>query len=302
MVFIVAVVAGGRARAHGRGDGHRGAVLPRPTTSSSSSRASPSQISARRGVVTVFLFLAAALVAGRLATRLRTQVLALRAANAHATRLQALGRQLPPRRRGPGARRSASWPRRWAATRSRCALDAEAWLTGRRQARRCRRAAARGHRPGGRRLGAAPRTAGRPLHRYAVGVGVVVRCRCRRAARRSASRRCASRRAARAGARAATQLAEAMVRATSRRGRTAHAAGFGSRRRARAGRDRAPALGAAVVGLARPALAAGVDDRSRQQPGRYGDAMTADDRREPARHHRSSKASGWTATSRTCST
>jgi two-component system sensor histidine kinase KdpD len=34
----------------------------------------------------VFLFLAAALIAGRLATRLRMQVLALRAANAHATR------------------------------------------------------------------------------------------------------------------------------------------------------------------------------------------------------------------------
>ena len=51
-------------------------------------------IGARQGVVTVFLFLAAALVAGRLASRLRAQVLALRAANAHATALQALGRQL----------------------------------------------------------------------------------------------------------------------------------------------------------------------------------------------------------------
>jgi len=51
-------------------------------------------ISARQGVITVFLFLAAALVAGRLASKLRMQVLALRAANAHATVLQALGRQL----------------------------------------------------------------------------------------------------------------------------------------------------------------------------------------------------------------
>ena len=51
-------------------------------------------IGARQGVVTVFLFLAAALVAGRLASRLRMQVVALRAANAHATALQALGQHL----------------------------------------------------------------------------------------------------------------------------------------------------------------------------------------------------------------
>lgn len=51
-------------------------------------------IGARQGVATVFLFLLAALVAGRLASRLRAQVVALRAANAHATALQALGRQL----------------------------------------------------------------------------------------------------------------------------------------------------------------------------------------------------------------
>lgn len=51
-------------------------------------------IGARQGVATVFLFLAAALVAGRLASRLRMQVMALRAANAHATALQALSRQL----------------------------------------------------------------------------------------------------------------------------------------------------------------------------------------------------------------
>ncbi|GHC07535.1 two-component sensor histidine kinase [Thermomonas carbonis] len=51
-------------------------------------------IGARQGVATVFLFLAAALVAGRLASRLRMQVVALRAANAHATALQALSRQL----------------------------------------------------------------------------------------------------------------------------------------------------------------------------------------------------------------
>ena len=51
-------------------------------------------ISAQQGVTTVMLFLAAALVAGRLATRLRMQVLALRASNTHATALQSLGRQL----------------------------------------------------------------------------------------------------------------------------------------------------------------------------------------------------------------
>jgi two-component system sensor histidine kinase KdpD len=51
-------------------------------------------IGARQGVTTVFLFLIAALVAGRLASKLRAQVVALRAANAHATALQALGRQL----------------------------------------------------------------------------------------------------------------------------------------------------------------------------------------------------------------
>jgi hypothetical protein len=54
------------------------------TTSSSSNPASPSS-SAPAGVATVVLFLAAALVAGRLASRLRLQVVALRASNAHAT-------------------------------------------------------------------------------------------------------------------------------------------------------------------------------------------------------------------------
>lgn len=51
-------------------------------------------IGARQGLTTVILFLVAALVAGRLASQLRMQVLALRAANAHATVLQGLGRQL----------------------------------------------------------------------------------------------------------------------------------------------------------------------------------------------------------------
>ena len=51
-------------------------------------------ISAQRGVVTVLLFLGTALLAGRLASKLRMQVLALRAANAHATALQGLGRSL----------------------------------------------------------------------------------------------------------------------------------------------------------------------------------------------------------------
>ncbi len=51
-------------------------------------------IGAHRGVATVALFLAAALIAGRLASRLRMQVVALRAANAHATAMQKLGRRL----------------------------------------------------------------------------------------------------------------------------------------------------------------------------------------------------------------
>lgn len=51
-------------------------------------------IGARQGVATVVLFLIAALVAGRLASRLRMQVVALRAANAHATALQTLSREL----------------------------------------------------------------------------------------------------------------------------------------------------------------------------------------------------------------
>ena len=52
------------------------------------------EIQARQSLVTVLLFLAAALVAGRLAATLRLQVLALRAANIHAIVLQSLGRQL----------------------------------------------------------------------------------------------------------------------------------------------------------------------------------------------------------------
>ena len=51
-------------------------------------------ISAHQGVTTVLIFLAAALIAGRLASRLRMQVLALRVANTHATAMQNLGRQL----------------------------------------------------------------------------------------------------------------------------------------------------------------------------------------------------------------
>jgi two-component system sensor histidine kinase KdpD len=51
-------------------------------------------VSANRGVATILLFLAAALIAGRLASKLRMQVVALRAANAHAMAMQNLGRQL----------------------------------------------------------------------------------------------------------------------------------------------------------------------------------------------------------------
>ena len=51
-------------------------------------------ISARHGVATVALFLAAALLAGRLASRLAMQVQALRAANRHAQARQELGQRL----------------------------------------------------------------------------------------------------------------------------------------------------------------------------------------------------------------
>jgi two-component system sensor histidine kinase KdpD len=51
-------------------------------------------ISAGRGVTTVLMFLAAALICGRLANRLRTQIILLRAANAHTDALQTLGQQL----------------------------------------------------------------------------------------------------------------------------------------------------------------------------------------------------------------
>ncbi|MBK0063404.1 MULTISPECIES: sensor histidine kinase [unclassified Acinetobacter] len=46
------------------------------------------QISAHQGVVTVIAFLAAALISSRLASRLRQQVLSLRAANAYSSRMQ----------------------------------------------------------------------------------------------------------------------------------------------------------------------------------------------------------------------
>lgn len=51
-------------------------------------------ISAQQGVATVLLFMAAALIAGRLASKLRMQVIALSAANTHATAMQNLARQL----------------------------------------------------------------------------------------------------------------------------------------------------------------------------------------------------------------
>jgi len=51
-------------------------------------------IAAPRGVATAILFLLAALVAGRLASRLRAQVVAMRAANVQAVALQSLGRVL----------------------------------------------------------------------------------------------------------------------------------------------------------------------------------------------------------------
>lgn len=51
-------------------------------------------ISAQRGVTTALLFLATALLSGRLASRLRMQVVALRASNAHATALETLSRDL----------------------------------------------------------------------------------------------------------------------------------------------------------------------------------------------------------------
>ena len=51
-------------------------------------------IGAGQGLATIMLFLAAALIAGRLASRLRMQVVALQAAHAHTINLQALARRL----------------------------------------------------------------------------------------------------------------------------------------------------------------------------------------------------------------
>ncbi|ARU06045.1 histidine kinase [Comamonas serinivorans] len=78
-------------------------------------------ISAPRGVATVMLFFAAALIAGRLASRLRMQVVALRAANTHATAMQNLARQLA---------KAADLGEVIAASTSvlRGALGAEAWV------------------------------------------------------------------------------------------------------------------------------------------------------------------------------
>ncbi|WP_426804859.1 ATP-binding protein [Stenotrophomonas sp. SrG] len=78
-------------------------------------------ISARQGVITVFLFLVAALVAGRLASRLRMQVVALRAANRHANARQVLGGQLT---RAPNNEAVAQAGREALEQ----ALDAPAWL------------------------------------------------------------------------------------------------------------------------------------------------------------------------------
>lgn len=78
-------------------------------------------IGAYPGVVTVSIFLVTALVAGRLASRLRSQVLALRAANAHATAMQTLGRALSA---------AADHGQVMAAARTalRATLGAEVWI------------------------------------------------------------------------------------------------------------------------------------------------------------------------------
>jgi two-component system sensor histidine kinase KdpD len=78
-------------------------------------------IGARQGVVTVLLFLLAAIVSGRLASRLRQQVVALRAANAHAIALQALARQL-------ASAADLGQVVQAARTAFRTSLDAAAWL------------------------------------------------------------------------------------------------------------------------------------------------------------------------------
>ncbi|MBN9460838.1 MAG: sensor histidine kinase KdpD [Burkholderiales bacterium] len=78
-------------------------------------------ISARQGLATALLFMAAALIAGRLASRLRMQVIALRAANTHATAMQDLARQLS---------KAADLGQVIAASASvlRSTLNAEAWI------------------------------------------------------------------------------------------------------------------------------------------------------------------------------
>lgn len=78
-------------------------------------------ISAQQGVATALMFAAAALIAGRLASRLRMQVIALSAANTHAIAMQNLARQLA-KAADLGQVIAAS------AAALRTTLDAEAWI------------------------------------------------------------------------------------------------------------------------------------------------------------------------------
>ena len=212
-------------------------------------------IGARQGAITVVLFLVAALVAGRLASKLRMQVLALRAANAQAIALQALGRQLST---------AADLGQVLDAGRDalRRALDADVVLQAAGQSRHEQalgekdRAAAdwtMRHRQASGRY--TDTLAGSDWWFLPLSLGEretgVVGLRLSDATRlgpEQAPPRRGDGRGHRAGDRA-------------------HAAGGRAGGCARRQRDRTPALGVAVVGFARPALAAGVDDRFGQQPG-----------------------------------
>ena len=253
------------------------------------------------------LFLVAAWSCGRLAAQLRAQVRACCARpTTHARALQTLAGNSPRR----------PTKRRWsapAARRSRRRSDATAIVLLRDggDGRRLQRSSAQSRPasaldaqgPRRRRLGGRPRAARRPLHRHAVRLRRGGSCRW------SVERRLPGRGrtalpgvATRARAPEQRRLAEAMVAADRARRAIAPRLVARSRDGARRRRDRAPAHRAAVVGVARPALAAGVDHRRRREPVglRRRDARGGSPR--AARRRSAAKASASTATSRTCST
>ncbi len=234
-------------------------------------------ISARQGVVTVCLFLIAALVAGRLASRLRMQVLSLRAANTHANALQALGRQLST---AADLGDVVEAGRRALAQ----ALDVEVWLRLEQRESQATTMSAldRSAADWSQRHG---QPAGRFTDTLAGADWWCLPVRHERGALGVVALRFDP--AVKTPGPGAPALGRGDGRGH-RPGGAAHAPGGRPGKRARQRRNRTPALGLAVIGLARPALAAGLDDRLGLEPGqlrrshgRAGPAQPAGD--HPAR-------------------